>query len=71
MCSSDLASEGRIGLAITIDDLLALATRLGLDTSQVDALSALADIDTDADGDPDAVSAVFAWLGVGCLLDPG
>jgi len=64
-------TTGMLGLAIPLQSLLDLAASLGVDTSSLDALAALSDIDTDGDGVPDAVSAAFLYEGPGCVVAGG
>ena len=64
------ASEAARALGISLDTLAVALAAEGFDENMVDTLAALADLDLDGDGEPDALSAAFRFDATACELVP-
>lgn len=61
---------GTLGFGASVEALVTAATALGADAAVVDQLEALADLDTDGDGVPDAISTAWTFEAVACEVSP-
>lgn len=66
---SERDQAGLYGFAVSVQSFLDFAEAQGMDGTDLDRLSALADIDTDQDGDADSISTAFEFQAVSCTLN--
>jgi hypothetical protein len=62
--------DGVLGFGVSVDALTAFLSASG-NEDLATSLAAVADLDTDADGTNDAVSAAFTFEASACVIEPG
>ncbi|GDX80483.1 hypothetical protein LBMAG42_22940 [Deltaproteobacteria bacterium] len=65
-----VGETGLIGFGVSVDALTIALEAEGTDAGIISTLVALADLDLDSDGEPDAVSMAFAFEAAPCFLVP-
>ena len=66
---TESSEDGMVGMAVSTEILITALTTAGIPSDATDILNTIADIDTDQDGQADAISMAFHFTGVSCYLN--